>query len=205
MEPVLGGRDDPSRIRPCACAIWSRNGARPWRTGRLPGLGAYCRPAYPPQWSPSLADGTTGRARRRGPAAARRNGARPWRTGRPGGNCAACTSPGRPQWSPSLADGTTARYHRDRLGLPHRRNGARPWRTGRPTPGTAVPSPARRRNGARPWRTGRQPDDGTWAHAVRVPQWSPSLADGTTRHGGILPVLSMYSRNGARPWRTGRP
>jgi len=37
-----------------------------------------------------------------------------------------------------------------------------------------------RRNGARPWRTGRRPLSLPPRHHKRQPQWSPSLADGTT-------------------------
>jgi len=58
MEPVLGGRDDP-----------------PPAEVREPA-------PVKPQWSPSLADGTTRKPAMTCTAASRRNGARPWRTGR---------------------------------------------------------------------------------------------------------------------------
>jgi len=71
MEPVLGGRDD---LAGGAAAVSSVN---------LPTI-AYRLPSWVrPQWSPSLADGTTQAGRERRAAIA------------------------RPQWSPSLADGTT--------------------------------------------------------------------------------------------------
>ncbi len=88
MEPVLGGRDDTHSRCPIHRRARCRNGARPWRTGRL-GRGSGSGPARPqPQWSPSLADGTTAIT-----AEILLNGV--W-----------------PQWSPSLADGTTRRSRR---------------------------------------------------------------------------------------------
>jgi len=59
MEPVLGGRDDPPLGKPSRALQSCRNGARPWRTGRLAGLAANDAVQLLPQWSPSLADGTT--------------------------------------------------------------------------------------------------------------------------------------------------
>jgi len=84
MEPVLGGRDDAGTA------------------GGTLALGV------PPQWSPSLADGTTGHGQKvvRHPSHCR-NGARPWRTGRRDGTIPAPVTI-TPQWSPSLADGTTS-------------------------------------------------------------------------------------------------
>jgi len=58
MEPVLGGRDDVATRAAYNLVKPSRNGARPWRTGR-PGPTGTCAPEAWPQWSPSLADGTT--------------------------------------------------------------------------------------------------------------------------------------------------
>jgi len=60
MEPVLGGRDDSRTSAPARAASLGRNGARPWRTGRPGARSPDSRPATRPQWSPSLADGTTG-------------------------------------------------------------------------------------------------------------------------------------------------
>jgi len=85
------------------------------------------------------------------------------------------------------------------------------------------------RNGARPWRTGRRGKGTRDSWPGEMPQWSPSLADGTTiaaaGAGRGIPVAAMEPvlggrddgaavpdssesrrcRNGARPWRTGRP
>jgi len=82
MEPVLGGRDDFA-CSSCLSFSTRRNGARPWRTGRRLMLAADGVPVDAamepvlggrddaqsiadalhdcpePQWSPSLADGTT--------------------------------------------------------------------------------------------------------------------------------------------------
>jgi len=66
MEPVLGGRDDRSVAGSQIGTTYSRNGARPWRTGRLAGLAAGDQVQLLPQWSPSLADGTTGLAEQLG-------------------------------------------------------------------------------------------------------------------------------------------
>ncbi len=253
MEPVLGGRDDAMSAPPATAVASGRNGARPWRTGRpaayLPGSPTPHRP----QWSPSLADGTTSRVPRGGPAGCRaamepvlggrddlastaptaarsrgRNGARPWRTGRHG-----------LPWGYVTVIFT-------------RRNGARPWRTGRragrpagdrarqpaamepvlggrddhrlhsravrgqraamepvlggrddgsPLPPTSPVNACR--NGARPWRTGRRTCRCRAPSRASAPQWSPSLADGTTRAAPARLAVSL-SRNGARPWRTGR-
>jgi len=59
MEPVLGGRDDAVKI------LTPAQIADAW-----------------PQWSPSLADGTTSITPKNSPHQSSRNGARPWRTGR---------------------------------------------------------------------------------------------------------------------------
>jgi len=227
MEPVLGGRDDLPRLQPitrgCGAAMEPVLGGRDDRLAER-----WDSPAHPPQWSPSLADGTTGLddqpaapaqqaamepvlggrddgtfTSRTPTARWRRNGARPWRTGR-------------------------LRYRlSDRVAY-HRRNGARPWRTGRPCRRQWAASCETGRNGARPWRTGRRVVALVRRLRGSVPQWSPSLADGTTRQGhpGLLarrdaamePVLGGRDdhrssgsrpghpcrRNGARPWRTGR-
>jgi len=58
MEPVLGGRDDVT-MTPMRASSPGRNGARPWRTGRLAQADLVYTFRTPPQWSPSLADGTT--------------------------------------------------------------------------------------------------------------------------------------------------
>jgi len=59
MEPVLGGRDDPALSGSAPRLRVRRNGARPWRTGRLFGCRDHPSTILVPQWSPSLADGTT--------------------------------------------------------------------------------------------------------------------------------------------------
>jgi len=204
MEPVLGGRDD--------LAIWQTH------MGIIVG----------PQWSPSLADGTTKRGRTQHTRRTGRNGARPWRTGR------------RP-WP-----------HNPHAGTTRCRNGARPWRTGRRFAYDAAKLAGNQPQWSRPWRTGRPGARAAAGGAIYEPQWSPSLADGTTCGimGGVSkeqpaamepvlggrddlpagesrsctyaaamePVLggrddptrqsggcaSAGSRNGARPWRTGR-
>ncbi len=179
MEPVLGGRDDGASVTDLPRPAVSRNGARPWRTGRRLSIGI-----------------TVARGRSR-------NGARPWRTGRPVQPVGAFGPSGRPQWSPSLADGTTC--SRPCSASPGTgRNGARPWRTGRPIPAWPRRSPSTGRNGARPWRTGRRSIPHALQAIIAGPQWSPSLADGTTDYA--RPVwYGIRGRNGARPWRTGRP
>jgi len=231
MEPVLGGRDDAPagpvtarRRRP------RRNGARPWRTGRPPPVLSTRHASVMPQWSPSLADGTTADVLRSG------------RLGHELGHAA---------MEPVLG-GRDDPLTRPPTGEPSGRNGARPWRTGRPAARDLLPAREFRRNGARPWRTGRlvvtcgkcgtdftpqwSPSlaDGTTCSGMvgllglALPQWSPSLADGTTprlRHAlsvaagaAMEPVLGgrddcapepldhrrSTCRNGARPWRTGR-
>jgi len=90
-------------------------------------------------------------------------------------------NPAQPQWSPSLADGTTGARSRSRHRRRRRRNGARPWRTGRPNRPGGTHRRSAGRNGARPWRTGRRPGSSEPAARIPTPQWSPSLADGTTR------------------------
>jgi len=109
MEPVLGGRDD-------AIALARGLG---WLHG--------------PQWSPSLADGTTS----------------PWESA-PASHAAA------PQWSPSLADGTTANYRVLAASVCYA--AMEPVLGGRDdAPGGACArSQVAGRNGARPWRTGRR-------------------------------------------------
>jgi len=203
MEPVLGGRDDlprpPARPAPARC----RNGARPWRTGRPPrscrGSAICCGRNGARPWR-------TGRpsspATSPEPASCR-NGARPWRTGRPLEYACGVHRLPAPQWSPSLADGTTIALPRPWPGL-RRRNGARPWRTGRPSGVPICHVSIACRNGARPWRTGR-PEPKIRSDGVQFPpQWSPSLADGTTGSLSQTASTDSYGRNGARPWRTGR-
>ncbi len=226
MEPVLGGRDDLGIMAKVLDAITAA--MEPVLGGRddsiQAGQGNW---TLAPQWSPSLADGTT-RSRRRDRAArhpaamepvlggrddlaaklrqplchSRRNGARPWRTGRRH----------LPGW----------RHARN-----HCRNGARPWRTGRPEAKAAVAQYGEA--AMEPVLGGRDDDPALVAVPVTVePQWSPSLADGTTGQAAaryevqadaaMEPVLggrddqrtrgsagaARRGRNGARPWRTGR-
>jgi len=204
MEPVLGGRDDGSSpaARPCRSA---------------------------PQWSPSLADGTTGwelcgmhvagQAAMEPVLGGRDDGPLPPRPSR---------APTSPQWSPSLADGTTdTRY-----------GGSFSCTTPQWSPSLADGTTTGRRHLApRCPRAAMEPvlggrDDPAWRDSASLidvqPQWSPSLADGTTmkragQHVGVsvpqwspsladgttspvMPALARGScRNGARPWRTGRP
>jgi len=209
MEPVLGGRDDPAAAEPTRSGRSRRNGARPWRTGRQVLAAQIQQESGWPQWSPSLADGTTpqpslrldqhvraamepvlgGRddARRNrcaSRAGNRRNGARPWRTGRPG---------------PDLGRDSLLRC----------RNGARPWRTGRPTRKGKVSRAGMGRNGARPWRTGRRRATSARSRSGARPQWSPSLADGTTVHGTSMApsgcVAAMEPVLGGRDDRQAEP
>jgi len=203
MEPVLGGRDDLGARAGTWSGYRSRNGARPWRTGRRHVITAVtlCRRS--------------------------RNGARPWRTGRHvfataydrhlaaamepvlGGrdDCAGTTTPraarraamepvlgGRddsacPQSGGLLAGAAMEPVLGGRDDWPSRwqsavplirRNGARPWRTGRRTAAACAGTRTCRRNGARPWRTGRPPPPPPPPPKKKPPQWSPSLADGTT-------------------------
>jgi len=197
MEPVLGGRDDARGPAERPAREARRNGARPWRTGRrAAALLPYVKD-NPPQWSPSLADGTTGDGAARIPGAEVAAmepvlGGRDDATGDPSGFL-----PNGPQWSPSLADGTTPHHRRQGRPAGHRRNGARPWRTGRPrTPGR-VSERTGGRNGARPWRTGRHLGGTGNGFGSAAPQWSPSLADGTTSTAfpgsAPLPVLPQWS------------
>jgi len=204
MEPVLGGRDDRAGIRGVAPADNRRNGARPWRTGRR--AASLPRPRRPtsPQWSPSLADGTTVGFPRQSPPVTRPQWSPSLADGTTWPSSARAGSPTLPQWSPSLADGTTRHLReppageaeaamepvlggRDdrRRGPSFRRagpcrNGARPWRTGRPCGATGEPS------GFLPPQWSPSLADGTTSGVAGVkgeqlePQWSPSLADGTT-------------------------
>jgi len=77
-----------------ALGLRCRNGARPWRTGRLVMMAPMPPARAWPQWSPSLADGTTS-----------------WDEHQK-------VSHPRPQWSPSLADGTTSASIASRAGVP---------------------------------------------------------------------------------------
>jgi len=211
MEPVLGGRDDQHPAR-------APGGHR--RAAMEPVLGGRDDAAVPvpsppafsmPQWSPSLADGTThlirddlalvfpaamepvlgGRDDRNqcSPVCENRdcrNGARPWRTGRPVRRRAALLGWAPPQWSPSLADGTTKAAAQ---------------------PPALPPSPQ--------WSPSLA--DGTTRLSARRsptlawPQWSPSLADGTTAQVGgrqelaALPQWSPSLADGTTGWRDSRP
>jgi len=156
MEPVLGGRDDLRKhCIPCRGAS-GRNGARPWRTGRRP----------------ATIDGVT--------------------------------TVLVPQWSPSLADGTTIV---DRAPLtPDQKAAMEPVLGGRDD--AAHPAGPSRHGGAamEPVLGGRDDESYfTGFVAGYAPQWSPSLADGTTRRLCLAVCKTLCSRNGARPWRTGRP
>jgi len=186
--------------RGCSC----RNGARPWRTGRPVGLNEDEARLLMPQWSPSLADGTTLAL------------------------ALLVIDQGMPQWSPSLADGTT-RHRQD----PGRRPGQaamEPVLGGRDDPcelmnlshcSWAAMEPVlggrddehrggpgggehHGRNGARPWRTGRRgrprPGPATGIPAAMEPVLGGRDDPARRRpHRDPLP-----GRNGARPWRTGR-
>jgi len=254
MEPVLGGRDDLARTR--APHQHRQAAMEPVLGGRDDWPGGALSPGHcSPQWSPSLADGTTstsspsGRRSRRKPqwSPSLADGTTPgiaygddlnprpqWSPSLADGTTvnlpfwypsttAAAMEPvlgGRddrpiseihraavfaPQWSPSLADGTTCGCRTTGVRLALRRNGARPWRTGRPA---ACPGADRGDHDAamEPVLGGR--DDAARIPIVNSanfpPQWSPSLADGTTRPGGGGAQVRAAGRNGARPWRTGR-
>jgi len=156
MEPVLGGRDDSAPA--------TTPGSRSSR----------------PQWSPSLADGTTLTGGSSGTSPPGRNGARPWRTGRPYLQLSQSLSGIAPQWSPSLADGTTMA----------------PGGTGTAVTGAAM----------EPVLGGR--DDGELCRGYRlfrVAAMEPVLGgrDDQDRQRGT--AVRCGGRNGARPWRTGRP
>jgi len=230
MEPVLGGRDDCDAAG-LSETTW-KAAMEPVLGGRddAASSGVSSRAAAMPQWSPSLADGTTGMLiPTPSPHRTCRNGARPWRTGRLAGG-GSCSPPRcKPQWSPSLADGTTvqARGRHPQLRVAamepvlggrddQRRDGAaglgvraamEPVLGGRDDCVPCRQEPPEYSAAMEPVLGGR--DDLTRRvadNAARIsPQWSPSLADGTTclpaRH---LP-LARLGRNGARPWRTGRP
>jgi len=162
MEPVLGGRDDLVSGPRVRWAGRSRNGARPWRTGR--------------------------RSRRRSASAMTRgrNGARPWRTGRLLPPAMRPQGPPGAAMEPVLGGRDDAR--RGLAGIPRSgdgRNGARPWRTGRRPCSSRNASASGGRNGARPWRTGRPVRCPEAISARTKPQWSPSLADGTTRRASL--------------------
>jgi len=217
MEPVLGGRDDSSSTPGRRSRRAGRNGARPWRTGRPGCWGRAPEPGQRPQWSPSLADGTTTEVIA-GPNAditaamepvlgGRDDPGKPSGPGRHGGAAMEPVLGGRDDPAGDLGLGLAAQG----------RNGARPWRTGRPGNrriaadggGVAAMEPVlggrddpaggrclRRitasRNGARPWRTGRRDAHSCTRRVPRTPQWSPSLADGTTRRprGTVVPALA---------------
>jgi len=183
MEPVLGGRDDASRTRVLRAINACRNGARPWRTGRRPGILEY----YPtagagPQWSPSLADGTTVRGTIipycNHPAAME-----PVLGGR--------DDPPVKRACPEMVAAAMEPVLGGRDDLPGResrsctyaaamepvlggRDDGLTWHS------TWWKSWSLRRNGARPWRTGRRGYLIGGDVQALGPQWSPSLADGTT-------------------------
>jgi len=157
MEPVLGGRDDAGVDCPGARLPVSPQWSPSLADGTTAIAGSCRCRLLAPQWSPSLADGTTCR-----------ESGRPWPVS-------------APQWSPSLADGTTRGAPRgpvlDRVAAMEPVLGGRDdlppgFRTLNSLPG---------RNGARPWRTGRPVRQSPRDDAPTSPQWSPSLADGTTR------------------------
>jgi len=182
MEPVLGGRDDRLHRRVLRRLPPRRNGARPWRTGRpvrvpavaVDGVRAAMEPVLGGRDdSPTALPGRT--------SASSRNGARPWRTGRHCDLGYGQELRVKPQWSPSLADGTTSIISR---GICVSRYAVmEPVLGGRDDPELMIVGSGQtvRRNGARPWRTGRRAHGPRRPHRRRQPQWSPSLADGTTR------------------------
>ncbi len=207
MEPVLGGRDDTVRSAP-----WSSTSVLP-------------------QWSPSLADGTTAHAgshrRLLGLAAMEPvlggrddvqvlndigfQGIMPqWSPSLADGTTGLYlegqpVSPAQPQWSPSLADGTTAQRRIRQL-----RGGAaamEPVLGGRDDNARAGPAAAGDtcRNGARPWRTGRRRVRAADHPVALRAAMEPVLGgrDDTSPSGP--PSATSWRRNGARPWRTGRP
>ncbi len=176
MEPVLGGRDDAPMVPSPGTSPTTRAAMEPVLGGRDDlDWDQYLQWLSGPQWSPSLADGTTQQT-----------------SAREGGRI-------MPQWRPSLADGTTSAACRSRC----RASAAamEPVLGGRDDTGPAGCSltTVSCRNGARPWRTGRpdRPRGCGWPGAR--PQWSPSLADGTTAgaarpgpdvdHAAMEPVL----------------
>jgi len=181
MEPVLGGRDDGPTGRRAGPSP-GRNGARPWRTGRLAVIQQIVQAPPEPQWSPSLADGTTC-CRRSVPRLPRAAAMEPVLGGRDDSvrlgagarRDQAAMEPvlgGRDDADRRMADGPAIPAAmepvlggRDDLSpraghspAIRRRNGARPWRTGRPASGTGARRARTSRNGARPWRTGRRVD-----------------------------------------------
>jgi len=204
MEPVLGGRDDYYWDEPAKQTRQGRNGARPWRTGRR-ALGVRVMHADAAAMEPVLGgrdDPPSRLAAWRSTCC--RNGARPWRTGRPR---------------------RSSRPRRSGRG----RNGARPWRTGRLAT-LAVEHVANDAAAMEPVLGGRddRPEAAIIVRCRHLPQWSPSLADGTTERLTAAPDCVLWPqwspsladgttvrhwrrsdhyavcRNGARPWRTGR-
>jgi len=203
MEPVLGGRDDrpgqEPRRRRCGC----RNGARPWRTGRLERGWLKFRVRDGPQWSPSLADGTTIMTEP-GTVTITLAAMEPVLGGRddpalstlPGASCS-------PQWSPSLADGTTVGVGAD--GGFHVLAAMEPVLGGRDDGRRRVQIDEAEHAAMEPVLGGR--DDlelGKSFARSSDAAMEPVLGgrDDASRLGLFPP--SAPGRNGARPWRTGR-
>jgi len=156
MEPVLGGRDDLPRVQAPLRGVVAA--MEPVLGGRDDShSAAVINGSQAPQWSPSLADGTTASGRR--PTPERRRAA----------------------MEPVLGGRDDRDDGVNEVGCIFRRNGARPWRTGRPPRLARLSRFASSRNGARPWRTGRPSVSPPAWDRRPAPQWSPSLADGTTK------------------------